>query len=175
MLQHVRRAFTLVEILVVVVILGIASAIILPQLSSRSDLVASAAARQLVADLAYAQNRAITLQVKQYVSFAPVTSTVGGSYTLMASSSGGSLTHPITKQPYVQTLGTASTGFSSVALSYASCDGNTVLYFDETGVPYSVPATGPAIPLSSGVVRLKSGDATAEVAIEPYTGALTVR
>ncbi len=175
MRNQLIRGFTLVEILVVVVIIGIASAIVLPQLSSRSDLIASSAARQLVADLAYAQNRAITAQVKQYVTFTVTASTVGGSYTLMATSAGGSITHPVTKNPYIQSFGTVSTGYSSVALTSAAFDGSTTFYFDETGVPYSVPASGGPVPLSSGHIRLKSGEVTVEVAVEPYTGALTVQ
>ena len=42
MLTQHKGAFTLVEILTVVVILGIASAIIVPQISTRDDLKAAA-------------------------------------------------------------------------------------------------------------------------------------
>src|SRR5690242_16864757 len=61
--------FTLVEILVVVVILGIAAAVIVPNMGTRSDLKAAAAARMIMADLIYAQNRAISTQTKHYVTF----------------------------------------------------------------------------------------------------------
>src|SRR5262245_1732270 len=61
--------FTLVEILVVVVILGIASAIIIPQIGSRDDLTAASATRVIMADLIYAQNRAIATQKWHYVQF----------------------------------------------------------------------------------------------------------
>ena len=54
-----RRGFTLVEILCVVVILGIASAIIIPQLGTHDDMKVAAAARTVMADLIYAQNTAI--------------------------------------------------------------------------------------------------------------------
>ncbi len=52
-----------------VVILGLASAVIVPQISSRDDLKVSSAARTLVADLIYAQNMAITKQQMYYVRF----------------------------------------------------------------------------------------------------------
>src|SRR6476661_4283988 len=64
-----RRGFTLVEILAVLVIIGIASAIVIPQLATRDDLRAAAAARILVADLIYAQNMAISQQRPIYVRF----------------------------------------------------------------------------------------------------------
>src|SRR5947207_2842939 len=51
-----RRAFTLVEILAVVVIIGIASAIIIPQIGTRDDMRNTAAVRIIVADLIYAAN-----------------------------------------------------------------------------------------------------------------------
>src|SRR3954464_12495919 len=62
-------AFTLVEILVVVIILGIAGAIIVPSLGSRDDLKAAAAARVIMADLIYTQNLAITSQGNRYMAF----------------------------------------------------------------------------------------------------------
>src|SRR4051794_19271606 len=64
-----RAGFTLIEILAVVVILGIASAIIVPQIGSRDDQKAASAARVVMADLLYAQNRAIATQKTHYVLF----------------------------------------------------------------------------------------------------------
>src|SRR2546421_10931160 len=61
--------FTLVEILVVVIILGIAGAIIVPSIGSRNDLKAAAAAREIIADLIYTQNLAVTSQGNRYVKF----------------------------------------------------------------------------------------------------------
>src|SRR5689334_24278427 len=63
------RAFTLIEILVVVVILGIAAAIVVPAIGSRDDLKTTSAARMIMADLIYAQNRSISQQKKHFVVF----------------------------------------------------------------------------------------------------------
>src|SRR5688572_5754245 len=61
------RGFTLIEILTVIVILGIASAVIAPQIGSRDDIKAKAGARVVIADLLYAQNMAIAKQAYYYV------------------------------------------------------------------------------------------------------------
>src|SRR5688572_13217644 len=63
------RGFTLVEILCVVVIVGIAGAVVIPMIGSRDDLKAAAATRTLMADLIYAQNMSITTQNPHYIVF----------------------------------------------------------------------------------------------------------
>ena len=73
-----RAGFTLIEILVVVVILGIAAAVIVPQIGSRADLKATSAARLIMADLIYVQNRSISQQKYHYIQFDPATA----SYTV---------------------------------------------------------------------------------------------
>src|SRR5437588_9273905 len=89
MLPLRRQGFTLIEILCVVVIIGIASAVVLPQLSTRDDMRAASAARTLMADLLYAQNRSIALQKYHYVSF----NTATNSYQVMDSPT-NVITHP---------------------------------------------------------------------------------
>src|SRR5690349_20053776 len=94
-----RRGFTLVEILAVVVILGIASAIIVPNMGTRDDMRATAAARTLVADLIYAQNQAISSGKWVYVKF----DTANNKYTLLSTASSGgdvALTNPVTQTTY---------------------------------------------------------------------------
>src|SRR5688500_3499715 len=78
-----RGGFTLAEILAVVVILGIASAIIIPQIGTRDDMRVKAAARTLVADLIYAQNLAISTGQVVYIRF----DVAGNSYSLLTNPS----------------------------------------------------------------------------------------
>src|SRR5215217_5702595 len=88
--------FTLVEILMVVLIIGIAGAIIVPQMGSRDDLRAAAAARIVMADLIYTQNLAITLQKNHYIKF----DVMNGTYSVLASPGMTLATHPVEKRPY---------------------------------------------------------------------------
>ncbi len=64
-----RSAYTLVEVLIVVTILGIISAIVVPSMLTAGEMGVQAAARIIVADLLYAQNEAIAQQAERRVIF----------------------------------------------------------------------------------------------------------
>src|SRR5688572_29485607 len=91
-------AFTLVEILVVVLILGIVATIIIPGIGNRDDLRAASIARAMMADLTYAQGQAITLQRPQYVRF----DLTNNKYEVLSQLSPGDqlLMHPVHKTPF---------------------------------------------------------------------------
>ncbi|WP_428939945.1 pilus assembly FimT family protein [Fontivita pretiosa] len=172
---HPRGGFTLVEILAVVVILGIASAIIIPQIGTRDDLVASAAARVVMADLIYAQNRAIAMQKKHFVQF------VGQQYTLMTRASDTSpltaITHPVDKTDYVTAFGVRYSGLENASLGTINFGGPSIIGFDELGSPFSFdPATGIIAPLTSpATIQVCCGSHRLTIAIEPFTGETTVQ
>jgi general secretion pathway protein H len=62
-------AFTLIEVLVVVAIIGIAAAVIVPHMLMAGSLSIQAAGRMIIADLLYAQNEAIAQQSPRGVVF----------------------------------------------------------------------------------------------------------
>lgn len=162
-----RHGFTLIEILCVVVILGIASAVILPEMSSRNDQRVASAARTLMADLLYAQSRSIAYQTRHYVQF----NTATNSWQVMVDSGGapGSIiTHPVNGIPYVDSVGTGP--LTNVAISSVSFDGNTTISFDQMGVPYSWSAAGGNVALISGSVVFTAGTNNMTVSVSPYSG-----
>lgn len=67
--RHSRGAYTLVEVLLVVTILGIVSAAVIPSMLTAGQMGVQAAARIIVADLLYAQNEAIAQQAPRKVVF----------------------------------------------------------------------------------------------------------
>ena len=66
-----RTGYTLVEVLIVVAILGIAAAVVVPNMLTAGTLGVQAAARIIVADILYAQNDAIAQQRTRSVVFDP--------------------------------------------------------------------------------------------------------
>jgi prepilin-type N-terminal cleavage/methylation domain-containing protein len=175
--QHPLRlaAFTLVEVLTVLLILGIASAIIIPQLGSRDDLKLRAAARTLVADLMYAQNLSIATQQEHGLSLVFQGSTPIG-YAVKLRSSGQIIDHPIDKTPYVRNLGTAAAHQSMRTVTISSTQlGNQLLVFDSLGTPALLDGTTATAISQPLQLRLACGDTPALiVAVEPYTGDVTV-
>jgi prepilin-type N-terminal cleavage/methylation domain-containing protein len=182
-----RRGFTLVEILAVVVIIGIASAIIIPQIGTRDDLRVTAAARVLVADLIYAQNLAISSGKPVYIKFEKV----NNKYSMLTTDSSGyptvAVTHPITQQSYVQSFGNAIASkvdaWEKVALDTVTLNGTGSTYagmdtvgFDEIGAPYVWNfSNNTSNDLGDGAeIIFKAGTLTKKVQIGTATGEITV-
>jgi len=169
--------FTLVEILVVVIILGIAGAIIVPALGTRDDLRAAAAARVIMADLIFTQNLAITNQGNRYITF----DVVNQKYSV-TDATGGVITHPVDQVPYVQNFSSAVKGVRNldnmklVSTNFVGISGNKqfTMGFDELGTPLTYSALGTYETLSAGTIVIQSGKYKLKVDIEPYTGQISV-
>ena len=149
-------AFTMAEILVVVIILAVAAAIVVPMAVDTGDLQASSGAQMLAADLQYAQNMAITTQQLVTVTFEPT----ANRYTL--SNASGTLIHPIKKTAYVVDFDTTD-GLSKLRLMSASFASTTVVRFDELGAPSN-----------AGVVTLQAGASILRINVAAATGRITV-
>lgn len=168
-----RRGFTLIEILSVVAILGIVSATILPQMSTRDDHRAAAASRVVMSDLLYAQNRAIAQQKVHYVAF----DVANGTYRVLDRWLPVNVVkNPVEGTPYIVQFGTGSaSGLKEMKLVTAAFDGSPVLAFDVMGIPQTVDASSGAMtPLTSGQVVVGSGTFMMTVSVSPYSGELTV-
>lgn len=178
------RGFTLAEILAVVVILGIASAIIIPQIGTRDDMRAKAAARNLVADLIYAQNLAISTGQVVYVRF----DVANNRYSLLTNplstkpKFGDPIEHPITQTDYVTQFGATARGWEAVSIQSAVMNGIDMNFrpeftvgFDEIGSPhvwcYDLNQKND---LNDGTVVVKAGPFTNTITISAATGEILV-
>jgi prepilin-type N-terminal cleavage/methylation domain-containing protein len=164
------RGFTLIEILMVVVILGIASAVIVPQIGTRDDLKVAAAARIVMADLIYAQNRSIATQQMHCVEMDADAERYG---LVTLADPDTYITHPINKDDFVVRFG-STPGLEGVTVTSADFDDQTSLGFDELGTPYAIGESGPEALTAAGTIVLTSGSHSLTISIEPFTGEISL-
>jgi prepilin-type N-terminal cleavage/methylation domain-containing protein len=169
-----RGAFTMIEMLCVVIIMAIAAAIVFAGMSNQNDLKVSSAARTVLADLTYAQNYAIATQQPTYVTF----NTGARTYSLCSSLSTPTyLINPITKTTYTNTFGSGIlTNLSGCNFGTLSLGGQTAMYFDELGTPWSCTSTGgsPSVFSATGTVQVVAGKDSMTIDIQSNTGDMTV-
>lgn len=173
---HRQTAFTLIEILCVVVIMGIAGAIILPQLSARDDMKAAAAARVVMGDLLYVQNLAISTQSYKYLQFDVLNKNYSVVDDALAVQS-----RPTDGDTYTQYFGSISGSSKKLEATLVSANlvgisGNamTIVGFDELGAPIVYPGSGSPESMTTGAITVQSGAYKMLINIEPYTGQITV-
>jgi|HubBroStandDraft_1064217.scaffolds.fasta_scaffold69858_3 prepilin-type N-terminal cleavage/methylation domain-containing protein len=174
-----RRAraagFTLIELLCVVVILAIASAMIIPAIGDNSGLNASAAARQLMADLNYAQNQAINTQQYVYVTF----DTTDQTYSLCSSMNPQTcLTDPISQGAYTRSFGSGTGPLASCTLLPTDIGSNsTTIAYDPLGTPCVYSGTVPP-PSATSTITLGVECGSSNIVylnIEPDSGEISIQ
>lgn len=151
-----RKAFTLVELLIVIMLIGIMAVAVVPSVLNTTDTQAVGAARLITGDLQYAQNEAIANQEPVTVTF----SASGNSYQLADTS--GVLTNPMSKGTYSVAF-SASRELSQVDIVAVDFDGATTVTFDEMGAPDV-----------GGTITIQAGARLMTLTIADATGLVTV-
>lgn len=169
--KHYQRGFTLIELIVVVVILGIAAFLTVPLVSNAADMQARAAANRIAADLDYAKGMAITHQRAYAVIFDPS----GESYEIHVDPDGADtvIDHPVNPGNFVVDFST-DRNFSRVDIVDADFDSHisNAITFDYLGSPHSGKVANN--PMNSGQITLQADNFTITVDIEPVTGYVTI-
>ena len=129
------RAFTLVEVVAVLIIVGILAASAIPVLGRLDGKQGAGAARWVLSDLAYARQRAVATGTRTWVVF----DTAQGAWSIQSEnpsspgrSGAATLTDPTTRQPMAVSLESAMPGISIVSASF---DGAAEVGFDWLGRP----------------------------------------
>jgi len=163
-----RLGFTLVEVLMVVVILGVAATIAVPMLGNTHAMQVTAAARQLASTLHYAQTSAIATQ-QQVQLVCDVTS---NQYQVQ-DASGNVVANPVSGKPFRVRFGAAGE-LQDVSLTVADFNGSGTVWFDRMGAPYGGAISQSPPPLASGRITVVSGDEQMTIRVEPVTGRISV-
>ena len=125
--QRGTNGFSMTEMLMVVALLGVASAVVIPQFGSNTTQYAQAAARRISQDIQYAQDLAVTTQSPVTLSIAS-----GHQYSLK-DSSGAILTHPVNLKPFTVNL-QDDPCISQLTIEF-DFGGATEVVFDAFGTP----------------------------------------
>ena len=165
------KGFTLVELIIVVVILGIAAAIAVPMLSSAADMQVRSAANRIAADLDYAKGLAITHQSRYSVVF----DVSGESYEIQ-DENGDPIDNPVNPGSTFVVDFSADSRLSQVNIVTADFDSDSsdAITFDYLGSPYHGTSTLAADALNSGTITLQADNFTLYVKTEPVTGYVTI-
>ncbi|MEO1278632.1 MAG: prepilin-type N-terminal cleavage/methylation domain-containing protein [Planctomycetota bacterium] len=168
------RAYTLLEVLVVVTILGTAAAIVVPSMSSAGNLRVQTAVRQLVADITYAQSDAVAYQARRAIIFYEDE----GRYVLCEVR--GSVIDPDVDALFDRTRDGNryeviwdEERTAGAAIIEVDFDGDNILIFDELGGP--VETLDGERPSTGGFVRIRDAiGQTFRIDVEAYTGRVVV-
>ena len=159
------RGFTVIEILIVVVIIGIAAMIAVPMMSSAGSIQIRAAANMIAADLEYAKSMAIS----RGQNFSVVFDKSIESYSIK-NQDGDIIPHPVKKGfDYVINFQSDSR-LNRVDIVDADFDATSEIKFDYLGIPYS----GDGTPLNNGIITLQAAGITKKITVEPVTGYITI-
>ncbi len=179
--RTVTCAYTLIELLIVIVVLGIAGALLIPHLAYKDSLASQAAVRLLISDLSFAQSDALANQEYRRVYFYPD----GSGYCIfrVTEANFNDLFDPDLADYIDDPLGvvgdsggyivdfTTKNRFDNVSINSVSIDGgNLYVTYDALG---GTVMTGNA-PGTGGQIRVQAADNIYEIDIAPFVGKLTV-
>jgi len=156
-----RRAFTLVEILIVVVVVGTIAVAAMPSISATLDnMKATALAREIATDMRYAQVLAVKTGDTYRVKFR----TGPQSYNVKVDQDGSwtAIDHPVTKKPWTCELD-GHNRYAGIQLASVSFGGANNVEFDAYGSPNN-----------GGAVTFTLGAVTRTIRVAPLSGKITV-
>jgi len=162
-----RKAYTLVEVLITVTIMGMSAAVVVPSMRNGGTLGVQAGARIIVSDLLYAQNEAMAQNATRRVIFTPD----DNRYRVQRYDQ----TEAKWLDDFNPVLGGNSTNnytidfdedsrFKGIEIVSANFGSDAWVEFDDMGNPSS-----------GGTVVIRFNDLSYEIKVAPFTGRVTVK
>jgi prepilin-type N-terminal cleavage/methylation domain-containing protein len=165
--------FTMVEILVVLMILGIVAGVMIPMMGNTDAMKLRATGQQIVSALAYAQNSAIAGQDPIQVVF----NTTAGSYGYsLEDEAGVVLVGDVSALDFKYALNfSTSDGYSRVKVTSALFDENASVWFDRLGGPHGGDIADAEPALTSGVLKIAAGNSSMTITMAAVTGTVSIQ
>lgn len=174
-----RNGYTLVEMLIVIMILGISAGILIPSLGDANVLRVQAAVRTVIADISFAQTDALGYQQRRAIVFNEDENTYSVCEVQVTGAGGGTPT--VVYEPLFVPVG--ENGRYTVDLDQNQYSGAeiydidfgsepSVLVFDELGTPVDGGASTQAS--SGGTMYIRGSGSVFRVDIAPYTAKISV-
>lgn len=153
-----RKGFTLIELVMVIVLIGIIAAFVAPQLGNVFATKSGGLASKLRADIRYAQNLAMTQNQRVRVTFA------ANSYSITIA--GNPIADPATGRNYPVTLGAGD--YVGIGIVIPTGFSGDYVEFDSLGIPYD----GGGVLAAATSVTVTGGGSNYNVTVQPQTGAV---
>lgn len=176
--QSFRRGYTLIEILIVVALLGLASALLIPNMVGGDSLNAQAAVRLIISDLTFAQHDALAYQGHRKVYFYEdgtgycITRVTESTYGLeFDEDTADYISDPLSSGGLYIVDFTADDRFDNITLEASIDGGGRELIFDPLGG--TIRSGG--LPGIGGTITVTAGDFSYQITVSPFTGKLTVQ
>jgi len=170
--RRLKAGYTLVEVLVTVTIMGLAAAIVVPNMLKAGTLGVQAGARIIIADLLFAQNEAMAQQSTRRIVFDPDNNSYrvekydsgAAAWVLEFNPSKGSGNNQQNYEVEFEEDGRFK-GIQIISAVFSTAiDGSTsTIEFDDLGNPSS-----------GGTIELRFEEHRYEIKVAPFTGRVTV-
>lgn len=179
--ESMMRGFALIEIILILVLLAIVAAMAMPSVGDMTGLNASATAEKLQSDIGYAQELAMTRNMRHRVYFNMPPQSPANGYAVVNDVNGnaiwgeageiaqdpvggGNLEVALNAGPYLGiTITNVGAGF-----------GGNYIEFNTLGVPYNAGAPwGAGMAAAARQVTVSGGGTNQTVTLQPQTGMVT--
>lgn len=169
-----RGGYTLLELMIVLILMGVAAALVIPNVSGSESIRVQTAVRAIAADIMYTQSDALAYQSRRAVVFDPA----GNSYWIAEVTDDeldfdADAMYKIDGPEQRFLVDIDSTSGGAAQLISADFDEDEVLIFDELGGP--VDGLDSDSPSVGGEILVGGDDGTVyRLIVEPYTGRVVV-
>lgn len=162
-LRQPVRAFTFIEMMIVVVVVGISAMMVMGDMGSTAGSRLTAAAQLLTADIGYAQTLSMTSTTPAVLVLDP---TQNRYFIARSNSASTPVVDPITEQSYINRFGSGrAASMAGVSITAYNVGGDKILGFGSFGeLDQTLPAT-----ITLGCQKL-----TLTLTIDPITSEVTI-